>query len=199
MPTAYEVPQSATSTPLAPGSAFYAPPGSAYPPTTGPTGYYTPSTRSRRRRRLAIRTRFVPGSTQTYTTPGSTVSRRMMVACRQCRSLAPNVSGPLWRIPGAEVSRGGSTEALGAIQSIEGDLAVVVVAETGETMAVPLGELGPVAPRKRDRVRIVDGEHAGQTGTLIGIDGTDGIVKLDVDLDIKILSLQQIVRWKGVE
>ena len=32
----------------------------------------------------------------------------------------------------------------------------------------------------------------GQTGTLIGIDGTDGIVKMASNSDIKILDLEQL-------
>ena len=48
---------------------------------------------------------------------------------------------------------------------------------------------------KRDEVHILSGEHRGLTGKLIGIDGTDGIVKLnDQAAEIKILDLESCAK-----
>lgn len=46
-----------------------------------------------------------------------------------------------------------------------------------------------VVPRKSDKIKIMGGALRGATGKLIGVDGTDGIVKVDDTLDVKILDL----------
>jgi transcription elongation factor SPT5 len=193
-----------------PGSAY--PPSSVYPPNTTQANFYpaqtpggafgapTPGT-----------TQFggvaaTPGSAypyaaQTPAVPGTVVPGMMQPPPTSMMGPPPTAasSGPLWRIPGAEVARGGAEQPLGVLLAIEGDRAVVRVGEAGETQTIPVAELTQVAVRKRDRVRIMDGENTGQTGQLIGIDGNDAIVKLDRDLDIKIVVLSQIVRWKGLD
>lgn len=50
-------------------------------------------------------------------------------------------------------------------------------------------EMEVVVPRKNDRIKIMGGALRGATGKLIGVDGTDGIVKVDDTLDVKILDL----------
>lgn len=42
-------------------------------------------------------------------------------------------------------------------------------------------------PVRNDKVRVITGEQMGATGTLIGLDDQDAIVKMDVTLEIKIL------------
>ena len=59
----------------------------------------------------------------------------------------------------------------------------------GETVVALPSEMEVVAPRKNDRIKIVGGVLRGSTGKLIGVDGTDGIVKVDDTLDVKILDL----------
>ena len=51
-------------------------------------------------------------------------------------------------------------------------------------------EFSIVAPLKKDKLLIIKGDHRGATGSLIGIDGTDGIVKMTSNSDIKILDLE---------
>nr|GMD99062.1 putative transcription elongation factor SPT5 homolog 1 [Ipomoea batatas] len=43
--------------------------------------------------------------------------------------------------------------------------------------------------RKSDKIKIMGGAQRGTTGKLIGVDGTDGIVKIDDTLDVKILDM----------
>ncbi|XP_031488629.1 putative transcription elongation factor SPT5 homolog 1 [Nymphaea colorata] len=50
-------------------------------------------------------------------------------------------------------------------------------------------DLEIIVPKKNDRIKIMSGSQRGVTGKLIGIDGTDGIVKVDDTLDIKILDM----------
>ena len=45
--------------------------------------------------------------------------------------------------------------------------------------------------------RILKGDLAGSTGTLIGIDGSDGIVKMAANSDIKILDLERCAKLGG--
>lgn len=56
-------------------------------------------------------------------------------------------------------------------------------------MVVLPSEMEVVIPRKFDRIKIMGGVLRGATGKLIGVDGTDGIVKVDDTLDVKILDL----------
>jgi transcription elongation factor SPT5 len=179
-------------------------PSSVYPPNTGQSGFFPAQTPGFGHQPVPTpyTSATVPGSVVPGSVvPGTVVPGMMQQPPTSLMGPPPTAasSGPLWRVPGAEVARGGAELPLGVLLSIEGDRAVVRVGEAGETMTIPAAELTPVAPRKRDRVRIMDGDNAGQTGQLIGIDGNDAIVKLDKDLDIKIVVLSQIVRWKGLD
>ena len=70
---------------------------------------------------------------------------------------------------------------------------------SGETITVLPNEIEVVAPRKSDKIKIMGGTHRGATGKLIGIDGTDGIVKLDITFDVKILDLDILAKLPHVK
>ncbi|KAL8130574.1 hypothetical protein V2J09_019729 [Rumex salicifolius] len=59
----------------------------------------------------------------------------------------------------------------------------------GETVTLAPSEIEAVPPRKSDKIKIMGGPQRGYTGKLIGVDGTDGIVKMDESLDVKILDM----------
>ncbi|KAH6782574.1 global transcription factor group A2 [Perilla frutescens var. frutescens] len=59
----------------------------------------------------------------------------------------------------------------------------------GEVVTAIHNEIEVVPPRKAEKIKIMGGAHRGSTGKLIGIDGTDGIVKVDDTLDVKILDM----------
>ncbi|KAJ7965435.1 Transcription elongation factor SPT5 [Quillaja saponaria] len=59
----------------------------------------------------------------------------------------------------------------------------------GDTVTALPNEMEAVVPRKSDKIKIMGGALRGATGKLIGVDGTDGIVKVDDTLDVKILDL----------
>ena len=65
----------------------------------------------------------------------------------------------------------------------------------GDTIMALPGELEIVPPRKNDRVKIVGGQYRGSIGKLIGIDGSDGIVKIEDNLDVKILDLAILAKF----
>ncbi|CAK9231171.1 unnamed protein product [Sphagnum troendelagicum] len=62
----------------------------------------------------------------------------------------------------------------------------------GNMITVTESEMELVLPKKTDKVKIVSGEFRGCAGKLMGIDGADGIVKLDDTLDIKILDMSSL-------
>ena len=59
----------------------------------------------------------------------------------------------------------------------------------GDIIMISQMEMELVPPKKTDKIKIVSGEHRGCTGKLMGLDGADGIVKLDDTLDIRILDM----------
>jgi len=65
----------------------------------------------------------------------------------------------------------------------------------GDTIMVPSSELEIVRPRKSDHVKILGGSYLGRTCKLIGIDGLDAIVKIDGNLDVKILDLALLAKF----
>ncbi|KAM0005027.1 putative transcription elongation factor SPT5, spt5, KOW domain repeat 6 [Helianthus debilis subsp. tardiflorus] len=59
----------------------------------------------------------------------------------------------------------------------------------GKIITANPNEIEVVVPRKADKIKIMGGNKRGATGKLIGVDGTDGIVKVDESLDVKILDM----------
>ena len=70
----------------------------------------------------------------------------------------------------------------------------VTMSESAKTERVAHAEVEVVQPGKKEKLIIISGEHKGSTGTLIGIDGLDGIVKMQANGDIKILDLQSCAK-----
>ncbi|KAM0832722.1 hypothetical protein ACQ4PT_064717 [Festuca glaucescens] len=60
---------------------------------------------------------------------------------------------------------------------------------TGDVVTVLPTELEVIRPKKSDRIKIMNGNFRGFMGKLIGIDGSDGIVKLDDTYEVKILDM----------
>jgi len=84
---------------------------------------------------------------------------------------------------------------VGIIQEVLGDQCRVTLPDRGdESLTVPNDMLEPVAPGKRDRLRVVGGGFSGESGVLIGVYGNDGIVKMDVNLEIKILPMTSLAK-----
>ncbi|KAI4307181.1 hypothetical protein L6164_030396 [Bauhinia variegata] len=101
--------------------------------------------------------------------------------------------GP-WFIPDilVNVRRSGEESDVGIVREVlpDGSCRVVLGSTgNGETITALPSEMEAVVPRKSDKVKIMGGAMRGVTGKLIGVDGTDGIVKVDDTLDVKILDL----------
>ncbi|KAK4790588.1 hypothetical protein SAY86_017892 [Trapa natans] len=90
------------------------------------------------------------------------------------------------------VVRPGDETATGVIRDVlpDGTCRVALGATgIGEILTALPNEIEMVVPRKSDKVRIMGGGLRGRSGKLIGVDGSDGIVKLEDNLDVKILDL----------
>jgi transcription elongation factor SPT5 len=109
--------------------------------------------------------------------------------------------GP-WQEVGIEVTvsasfRGGAyASAKGVIKEVMLDQSCRVQFHdlSGEVAFVPNDAMEPVAPNKKERLRVVRGEHKGNNGTLIGVYGQDGIVKMEATQDIKILPMTMLAK-----
>eukprot|EP01113_Clastostelium_recurvatum_P020602 TRINITY_DN2437_c0_g1_i1.p1 TRINITY_DN2437_c0_g1~~TRINITY_DN2437_c0_g1_i1.p1 ORF type:complete len:1057 (-),score=369.20 TRINITY_DN2437_c0_g1_i1:131-3301(-) len=197
---------SSDGTPTTPGYSAYDPhtPSSSTPSagtpmsnTPGMTPYNMPTPA----------TPLTPNIPQTPATPmGDSVSTPYEEASTPGYVSTPAANAPLndsvWAVVGIEVTfkasyAGGKySQAKGAIVDVDEDgVCAVTISPSGERVSnVPQGNLVVVVPNKRDRVTIIAGEVKGAFGSLIGVYGQDGIVRLDGTQDIKILPMPNIAR-----
>lgn len=101
--------------------------------------------------------------------------------------------GP-WFMPDilVNVRRSGEEVVMGVIRELlqDGSCRVELgLSGNGETVTALPYEMEIVVPRKSDKIKIMGGPHRGASGKLVGIDGTDGIVKVDDTYDVKILDM----------
>lgn len=64
----------------------------------------------------------------------------------------------------------------------------------GQVQSTNGADLMPVPPAKNDRLVIIAGENKGETGTCLGLDGTDGIIKMETTLDINIIEMSSLAK-----
>lgn len=92
-----------------------------------------------------------------------------------------------------QIDQGEHAGKTGVIRSSEGIHAQVEV--SGDmTVTIDIGQMTPVVPTKKDDVVVISDADKGGRGSLIGIDGEDGIVKMQPSLDIKILRLDSLAK-----
>ncbi|KAK9271116.1 hypothetical protein L1049_026705 [Liquidambar formosana] len=106
--------------------------------------------------------------------------------------------GP-WFMPDILVNlrRAGEDTAMGVIREVlpDGSCRVGLGSNgNGEMVTALPNEIEIVVPRKSDKIKIISGLQCGTTGKLIGVDGTDGIVKVDDTLDVKILEMFRLAK-----
>ncbi|XP_077214762.1 putative transcription elongation factor SPT5 homolog 1 isoform X2 [Tasmannia lanceolata] len=90
------------------------------------------------------------------------------------------------------VRRSGDDPHLGVVKEVllDGSCKVALGSTgNGEIVTALPSEMEIVVPKKSDKIKIMSGAQRNATGKLIGIDGTDGIVKVDDTLDVKILDM----------
>uniref|UniRef100_A0A1J3JKM7 Transcription elongation factor SPT5 n=1 Tax=Noccaea caerulescens TaxID=107243 RepID=A0A1J3JKM7_NOCCA len=115
--------------------------------------------------------------------------------------MSPVIGGDAeaWFMPDilVDIHKAGEDSDVGVIRDVSDGTCKVSLGSSGEgdtIMAIP-SELEIVPPRKNDRVKIVGGQFRGSIGKLIGIDGSDGIVKIEDNLDVKILDLAILAKF----
>ncbi|KAI0497133.1 hypothetical protein KFK09_023461 [Dendrobium nobile] len=64
----------------------------------------------------------------------------------------------------------------------------------GDVITAHPADMEAVRPRKSDKIKIMNGALRGITGKLIGIDGADGIVKMDDTYEVKILDMNILAK-----
>ncbi|CAD6337286.1 unnamed protein product [Miscanthus lutarioriparius] len=98
-----------------------------------------------------------------------------------------------WLLPDVLVNvlRGGD-DGPGVVRELLGDGSCRVAlgsSGNGDMVTVLPNEIEVIRPKKSDRIKILNGNFRGYTGKLIGIDGSDGIVRLDDTYEVKILDM----------
>ncbi|RID45703.1 hypothetical protein BRARA_I02407, partial [Brassica rapa] len=115
--------------------------------------------------------------------------------------MSPVIGGDAeaWFMPDilVDIHKVGKDSDLGVIRDVSDGTCKVSLGSSGEgdTIVALPSELEIVPPRKNDRVKIVGGQFRGSIGKLIGIDGSDGIVKIEDNLDVKILDLAILTKF----
>uniref|UniRef100_R7W517 Putative transcription elongation factor SPT5-1-like protein n=1 Tax=Aegilops tauschii TaxID=37682 RepID=R7W517_AEGTA len=98
-----------------------------------------------------------------------------------------------WALPDVLVNvLAAGDEGPGVVREVLGDGTCRVAlgsSGNGDIVTVLPSELEVIRPKKSDRIKIMNGTFRGFVGKLIGIDGSDGIVKLDDTYEVKILDM----------
>ncbi|RCV08551.1 hypothetical protein SETIT_1G335500v2 [Setaria italica] len=99
-----------------------------------------------------------------------------------------------WLLPDVlvNVSRGGDEVTDGVVKEVfpDGSCRVALGSQgNGDELIASANELEVVRPKKNEKLKIMNGSMRGVTGKLIGVDGSDGIVKVEGTLDVKIVDM----------
>ncbi|XP_006801313.1 transcription elongation factor SPT5 [Neolamprologus brichardi] len=76
----------------------------------------------------------------------------------------------------------------------QGGMCSVFMQESEKVVSVSSDHLEPVTPTKNNKVKVILGEDREATGILLSIDGDDGIVRMELDDQLKILNLRFLGR-----
>ncbi|TSN39346.1 Transcription elongation factor SPT5 [Bagarius yarrelli] len=85
---------------------------------------------------------------------------------------------------------GGVINKTGVIRSVTGGMCSVYLQDTEKVVSISSEHLEPVTPTKNNKVKVILGEDRESTGVLLSIDGEDGIVRMELDEQLKILNLR---------
>ncbi|WAR02974.1 SPT5H-like protein, partial [Mya arenaria] len=83
----------------------------------------------------------------------------------------------------------------GVIRSITSGMCSVFLPSEDKVVSIPCEHLEPVQPEKSDKTKVIMGEEREATGTLLSIDGGEGVIKLDGgDKNIKMLPIRYLCK-----
>ncbi|KAJ1688274.1 hypothetical protein LUZ63_019664 [Rhynchospora breviuscula] len=105
----------------------------------------------------------------------------------------------VWYVPDVLVNvlRPGEDSEPGVIREVlpDGSYRVAMGASgDGEIYIVTQTDVEVIRPKKSEKIKVMNGSLRGSTGKLIGVDGSDGIVKLDGSFDVKILDMNLLAK-----
>jgi transcription elongation factor SPT5 len=83
----------------------------------------------------------------------------------------------------------------GIIRELQASRQMLVKLNNGETCSVPIDFLQPVRPEKRHMVKILDGDSKDKIGSLISVDGADGVVKLLNGSEFKVMPMSILAKY----
>jgi hypothetical protein len=95
---------------------------------------------------------------------------------------------PAWVVQDAELTNK-SGAITGRVLSV---LPSGMVQLSGQSEPMNSAELVPVAPSKKDSVRLLNDDRA--TGTVIGLDGPDAVIRVDGTADFRIVPINSLVK-----
>eukprot|EP01102_Stenamoeba_stenopodia_P011248 TRINITY_DN343_c0_g1_i4.p2 TRINITY_DN343_c0_g1~~TRINITY_DN343_c0_g1_i4.p2 ORF type:complete len:147 (-),score=40.21 TRINITY_DN343_c0_g1_i4:62-502(-) len=100
------------------------------------------------------------------------------------------------RIENDNFGNGAYKDKVGVIKEVYPDNTCrVKLYDRNDIITLPGEYLSPVVPGKKDKIKVIRGDCKGNVGVLIGIDGRDGIVKMENEnVDIKILGLHFLAK-----
>ncbi|KAF3848188.1 hypothetical protein F7725_021216 [Dissostichus mawsoni] len=104
---------------------------------------------------------------------------------------APSPGGYNPHTPGSNIEQGGSDW---VTPDILGGMCSVFMQESEKVVSISSDHLEPVTPTKNNKVKVILGEDREATGILLSIDGDDGIVRMELDDQLKILNLRFLGR-----
>ncbi|XP_067948038.1 transcription elongation factor SPT5-like [Watersipora subatra] len=84
----------------------------------------------------------------------------------------------------------------GQIKNISNNVCNVYVEDVDRVISITSDNLEPITPEKSDKVKVIVGEKRDTVGTLISIDGVDGVLKTDQG-DINILQIRTLCKMAG--
>ncbi|KAG2661873.1 hypothetical protein PVAP13_1KG111593 [Panicum virgatum] len=129
--------------------------------------------------------------------PGTPGGQPMTPGDAGMDSMFPVIGGEAegnWLLPDVlvSVSRGGDEVRDGVVKEVlpDGSCRVALGSQgNGDELIATANELEVVRPKKNEKLMIMNGSMRGVTGKLIGVDGSDGIVRVEGSLDVKIVDM----------
>lgn len=81
----------------------------------------------------------------------------------------------------------------GSIRSVTGGMCSVFLPEEDKVINISCDHLEPILPEKGDKAKVILGEDREMTGTLLSIDGGEGVIKADLG-EIKMLPIRHLCK-----
>uniref|UniRef100_A0A915IPM2 Transcription elongation factor SPT5 n=1 Tax=Romanomermis culicivorax TaxID=13658 RepID=A0A915IPM2_ROMCU len=85
---------------------------------------------------------------------------------------------------------------IGIIRTISGTLCSILLVDDDKIVSVYADHLEPVSPAQHDKIKVIIGDDRETTGVLLSIDGSEGVVKTDLN-DIKLYHLSHLCKFVG--